>query len=81
MKSRLPQKYIEILKEKNVEYKKYSSFEDLTYHTRIQSESFEDDFGKKKIIVNQKILDMFSENRILLCPLPHIKEISTELHL
>ena len=81
----LPQKYIELLKEKNVEYKVCHSFDDLPkdldvmYHTRIQSERFEGDFGKEEYIVDQKVLDMFSENLILLHPLPRVNEISTEV--
>ena len=81
----LPQKYIDMLKQKNIEYIKCYSFEDLPkdldvmYHTRIQSERFEGDFGKEEFIVDQKVLDMFSENLILLHPLPRVNEISTEV--
>lgn len=81
----LPQKYIEILKERNVKYTKCHSFDDLPkdldvmYHTRIQSERFEGDFGKEEFIVDQKVLDMFGKNLILLHPLPRVNEISTEV--
>lgn len=81
----LPQKYIEMLKERNVKYTKCHSFSDLPkdldvmYHTRIQSERFEGDFGKEEFVVDQKVLDMFSENLILLHPLPRVNEISTEV--
>lgn len=81
----LPQKYIEMLKERNVKYTKCHSFDDLPkdldvmYHTRIQSERFEGDFGKEEFIVDQKVLDMFGKNLILLHPLPRVNEISTEV--
>ncbi|KAK8876021.1 hypothetical protein M9Y10_006205 [Tritrichomonas musculus] len=81
----LPQKYVEILKEKSVEYNVCHSFADLPkdldvmYHTRIQSERFEGDFGKEEFIVDKSVLDMFSENLILLHPLPRVNEISTDV--
>lgn len=81
----LPQKYIDMLKEKGIEYKKCGSFEDLPkdldviYHTRIQAERFEGDFGKEEYIVDKKVLDKFSENTILMHPLPRVIEISEEV--
>ena len=47
--------------------------------TRIQSERFEGDFGKEKYIINKEILDTFSENTIVLHPLPRNEEISTDI--
>ena len=78
----LPQKYIDMLKEKNIEYKKCTSFDDLPdviYHTRIQAERFEGDFGKEEFIIDKKVLDTFSENTILMHPLPRVIEISTDV--
>ena len=81
----LPQKYVEVLKEKNVEYKICHSFSelpkdlDVMYHTRIQSERFEGDFGKEEFVVDKNVLNMFSENVILLHPLPRVNEISTDV--
>lgn len=81
----LPEEYIEMLKEKGIEYKKCNSFEelpkdlDVMYHTRIQAERFEGDFGKEEFIINQKVLDTFSKDTILLHPLPRVIEISTDV--
>lgn len=81
----LPQEYIDILKEKNIEYKKCTSFDelpkdlDVIYHTRIQAERFEGDYGKEEFIINKKVLDTFSENTILMHPLPRVIEIATDV--
>ncbi len=81
----LPEEYIEMLKQRGIEYKKCNSFEelprdlDIIYHTRIQAERFEGDFGKEEFIVNQKVLDTFSKDTILLHPLPRVIEISQEV--
>ncbi len=81
----LPQEYIDMLKERNIEYKKCNSFEelpkdlDVIYHTRIQAERFEGDFGKEEFIINKKVLDTFSEHTILMHPLPRVVEISTDV--
>lgn len=81
----LPNEYIEMLKSRNIEYKKCNSFEelprdlDIIYHTRIQAERFEGDFGKEEFIINQKVLDTFSKDTILLHPLPRVIEISAEV--
>ena len=81
----LPKEYIDMLKEKNIEYKKCSSFDelpkdlDVIYHTRIQAERFEGDFGKEEFIIDQKVLNIFSDNTILLHPLPRVIEISAEV--
>ena len=81
----LPEEYIQMLKSKGIEYKKCSSFEelprdlDVIYHTRIQSERFEGDFGKEEFIIDQKVLDTFSDGTILLHPLPRVNEISAEV--
>lgn len=81
----LPEEYINILKERNIEYKKCDSFDDLPkdldvmYHTRIQSERFEGDFGKEEYILDKKVLDTFSDDTIILHPLPRTTEISPEI--
>ncbi len=81
----LPEEYIEMLKQKGIEYKKCNSFDelpkdlDIIYHTRIQAERFEGDFGKEEFIIDQKVLDKFSKDTILLHPLPRVIEISEEV--
>lgn len=81
----LPEEYIEMLRERGIEYKKCNSFDelpkdlDIIYHTRIQAERFEGDFGKEEFIINQKVLDTFSKETILLHPLPRVIEISAEV--
>ena len=81
----LPQEYIDMLAERGIEYKKCSSFDelprdlDIMYHTRIQSERFEGDFGREEYIINKEILDKFSPNTIVMHPLPRVDEISTDI--
>ncbi len=81
----LPEKYIKMLQEKNIKYTICSSFDDIPkdidvmYHTRIQSERFEGDFGKEEYIINKEILDKFSEHTLVLHPLPRLEEISTDI--
>lgn len=81
----LPQEYIDMLKSRGIEYKKCDSFDelpkdiDVMYHTRIQSERFEGDFGREEHIINKEVLDKFSENTIVLHPLPRNEEISEDI--
>ncbi len=81
----LPEEYIDMLKSRNIEYKKCNSFDelpkdlDIIYHTRIQAERFEGDFGKEEFIVDKKVLDTFSSHTILLHPLPRVIEIATDV--
>lgn len=81
----LPQKYIDMLAQRGIEYKKCNSFDDIPkdvdvlYHTRIQSERFEGDFGKEEYIINKDVLNKFSQNTIVLHPLPRNEEISTDI--
>lgn len=81
----LPQEYIDMLKERGIDYKKCNSFDelpkdlDVIYHTRIQAERFEGDFGKEEFIINKAVLDTFSEHTILMHPLPRVIEISTDV--
>lgn len=81
----LPKEYIDMLKARGIEYKKCNSFDDLPkdldiiYHTRIQAERFEGDFGKEEFIINKQVLDTFSDHTILMHPLPRVIEISTDV--
>lgn len=81
----LPQEYIDMLKQRGIDYKKCINFEDIPkdidvmYHTRIQSERFEGDFGKEEYIINKEVLNQFSEHTIVLHPLPRNEEISTDI--
>lgn len=82
---KLPEKYIEMLKDKNIEYIECSEFKDIPididviYHTRTQKERFEGDQEiEEEYIIDQKVLDMFP-NTILLHPLPRVEEISEEV--
>lgn len=81
----LPKEYIEFLKLRNIDYKICTSFEelpkdiDVMYHTRIQSERFEGDLGKEEFIINKEVLNKFSENTIVLHPLPRNEEIATDI--
>lgn len=82
---KLPEEYINILKDHNIDYKKCTSFDelprdiDILYHTRIQSERFEGDFGKEEYIINKEVLDKFSEDTLVMHPLPRVDEISTDI--
>ncbi len=81
----LPQEYIDMLESKGVKYTKCNSFDelpkdlDIIYHTRIQAERFEGDYGKEEFIINKEVLDTFSKDTILLHPLPRVIEIATDV--
>lgn len=81
----LPQEYIDYLSSKGIKYTVCESFDDLPrdidvlYHTRIQSERFEGDFGKEEYIINKEILNQFSKDTIVLHPLPRVNEISDDI--
>ena len=81
----LPQEYIDFLASKGIKYTVCNSFEDLPkdidvlYHTRIQSERFEGDFGKEEYIINKAVLDTFSDKAMVLHPLPRNEEISPDI--
>ena len=81
----LPEEYVEFLKNKNINYKVCNSFDelpndaDVLYHTRIQSERFEGDFGKEEFIINKEVLSKFSDNTIVMHPLPRNEEISEDI--
>ena len=82
---KLPEEYIEMLRERGIEYKKCNSFDelpkdlDVIYHTRIQAERFEGDFGKEEFVIDKKVLDTFSKDTILMHPLPRVTEIATDV--
>ena len=81
----LPQEYIDFLSSKGIKYTICNSFEELPrdidalYHTRIQSERFEGDFGKEEYIIDKKVLDTFTDNAMVLHPLPRMNEIATDV--
>lgn len=81
----LPEEYVKLLEEHNIKYNVCSSFDelpkdvDVLYHTRIQSERFEGDFGKEEFIINKEVLDKFSDDTIVMHPLPRVNEISEDI--
>ncbi|MBR3697725.1 MAG: aspartate carbamoyltransferase [Clostridia bacterium] len=81
----LPEEYIDFMREKGIPYKVCKSFDDLPkdidvlYHTRIQQERFEGDFGKEEYIINKETLNKFTEKAIVLHPLPRNNEISEDI--
>lgn len=81
----LPQEYTDMLSARGIKYKKCTSFDDIPkdvdvmYHTRIQNERFEEDFGKEEYIINQEVLNKFSEHTIVLHPLPRNEEIASDI--
>lgn len=81
----LPEKYVKMLADKNIKYTICNSFDDMPkdidvmYHTRIQSERFEGDFGKEEYIINKEVLNKFSKDTLVLHPLPRLEEISTDI--
>ena len=81
----LPEKYVKIIEESGNKYFKCTSFDDIPkdvdimYHTRIQAERCDEDLGKEEFIINKEILDQFSENTIVMHPLPRVDEISTDI--
>lgn len=81
----LPQEYIDFLNSKGIKYTICNSFEelprdiDVLYHTRIQSERFEGDFGKEEYIIDKKVLDTFTDKAMVLHPLPRMNEIATDI--
>ena len=81
----LPEKYVKIIENSGNKYFKCSSFADIPkdvdimYHTRIQAERCDEDLGKEEFIINKNILDQFSENTLVMHPLPRVDEISTDI--
>ncbi|MDR0930407.1 MAG: aspartate carbamoyltransferase [Clostridiales bacterium] len=81
----LPQEYIDFIHQNGMTYQAFTSFDEVPkdvnviYHTRIQAERFEGDFGREEFIITQKVLDTFSKDTILLHPLPRCEEILPEV--
>ena len=81
----LPEKYVKIIEDSGNKYFKCYSFSelpkdvDIMYHTRIQAERCDEDLGKEEFVINKEILDQFSENTLVLHPLPRVDEISTDI--
>lgn len=81
----LPDKYIKIIEESGNRYFKCSSFDDIPrdvdimYHTRIQLERSDVDLGKEEFIINKEVLDKFSDETLVMHPLPRVDEISTDI--
>lgn len=81
----LPDKYVKIIEETGNKYIKCKSFADIPkdvdvmYHTRIQAERSDEDLGKEEFVINKNILDQFSDNTIVMHPLPRVDEIATDV--
>lgn len=81
----LPKQYVELLEKNNIKYHVCNSFDDLPrdidimYHTRIQAERFEGDFGKEEFIINKEVLNKFSDKTMVMHPLPRVNEISKDI--
>ena len=81
----LPDKYVKIIEDSGNKYFRCNSFSDIPkdvdvmYHTRIQAERCEEDLGKEEFINNKEILNHFSEDTIVMHPLPRVDEISTDI--
>ena len=81
----LPDKYVKIIEDSGNKYFRCNSFSDIPkdvdvmYHTRIQAERCEEDLGKEEFIINKEILNHFSEDTIVMHPLPRVDEISTDI--
>lgn len=81
----LPEKYVKIIKESGNKYIKCKSFSDIPkdvdvmYHTRIQAERSDEDLGIEEFVIDKNILSQFSENTIVMHPLPRVNEISTDI--
>lgn len=81
----LPEKYVKIIEDSGNKYFKCYSFSelpkdvDIMYHTRIQAERCDEDLGKEEFVINKEILDQFSENTLVLHPLPRVDEIFTDI--
>ena len=83
---RLPQEYIDYVEARGAKYFPCQSFADIPadvdviYQTRTQLERFIDaDIKVREFIIDNKILNRFSKDAILLHPLPRNAEIATEV--
>ena len=83
---KLPQEYIDYMKERDVKYVPCLEFTDLPkdidiiYHTRTQLERIEDkSIEIKELIINKEILDTFSKDTLIMHPLPRVNEIAEDV--
>lgn len=81
----LPEKYVKIIEDNGNKYFKCSSFSDIPkdidvmYHTRIQAERCEEDLGKEEYVIDKNVLNQFSQNTLVMHPLPRVDEISSDI--
>ncbi len=84
----LPKEYEDLFFHKNIKYVKHHTLEtlprdvDVIYHTRIQKERLRNEGIKESealFIINQEILNTFSQDTLLMHPLPRIEEILPDL--
>jgi len=86
---RMPEEVLNILKEKNIEYKEVESLEenieglDILYMTRVQKERFNDEQEYEKLkdvyILNKDKLKTAKQDLTILHPLPRVNEISEDI--
>lgn len=68
-----------------VDYKICESFDDIPrdvnalYHTRTQRERTDADFGQEPFIIDKKVMQRFSDDTLIMHPLPRNEEISTDV--
>ena len=81
----LPEEYVNIIEKTGNKFIKCNSFADIPkdvdvmYHTRIQAERSDENLGKEEFVINKKILNEFSENTIVMHPLPRVNEIDADV--
>lgn len=82
----LPVEYIDYIKMRGATYIACDDFSDIPsnvdvlYNTRTQLERFtESDLAPREYIINKKVMEYFSEDTMLLHPLPRNNEISTDV--
>ena len=86
---KMPHKYIDMLKEKNIPFQETDSLEahindcDILYMTRVQQERFpsKEDYDRVKdtYILSASMLKNVKENMKILHPLPRVNEINTDV--
>lgn len=81
----LPEKYVKIIENSGNKYIKCNSFSDIPkdvdvmYHTRIQVERSDEDLGIEEFVIDKNVLNQFSENTIVMHPLPRVNEIDVDI--
>ena len=81
----LPEKYVKIIENSGNKYIKCNSFSDIPkdvdvmYHTRIQAERSDEDLGIEEFVIDKNVLNQFSENTIVMHPLPRVNEITVDI--